>query len=405
MTPKRFMIIAGEASGDLLAAELVQELRRQFPGASTYTHDAQPLQADLAPRFFGAGGPRMAAAGVELAFDLVSHAVVGITDVLKNYGKFRRMFGELLTLARNREPDVIVCVDYAGFNRRFAHAVKKQVRARRGVFNNWEPKIVQYVSPQVWASREGRAYKMARDFDLLLSIFPFEKAWYAARTPRLRVVFVGHPLLDRHRAADRNQGTSTAAGASPVIALLPGSRQGELDRHLPVMIEAFKTIQAALPSARGIVALPGENLAAQARRGAPAGVSVQVGGLAELLAQASLAIASTGTVTMECALFRVPTVALYMTSWTNYQIGKRLIHVRYLAMPNLLAGEEVFPEFIQDAAPPPNIARAALDLLRDELRRAAVRARLDDIVAALGGPGASARAAREILALLPATKA
>jgi lipid-A-disaccharide synthase len=173
------MIIAGEASGDLLAAELVSALRGQLP-------DAQ---------FFGAGGAKMSAAGVELAFDLTQHSVIGITDVLKKYFEFRRLFNQLLALAIERKPDVVIGVDYGGFNLRFGQAVKKYVRDNP--FVNWNPKIVQFVSPQVWASRPGRANKLARDYDLLLSIFPFEKEWYAKRVPQLRVEFVGHPMIGR----------------------------------------------------------------------------------------------------------------------------------------------------------------------------------------------------------------
>src|SRR4051812_13854094 len=193
------MVIAGEASGDMLAAELVQALRGEFASATpALSRDFQPLRTTLEPRFFGAGGPRMAEAGVELAFDMTKHAVIGLFDAIKHYGKFRRLFNELFRLALDRQPDIIICVDFAGFNRRFAHAVRQFVRQRTDWFHDWNPKIVQYVSPQVWASRESRSYQIAEDYDLVLSIFPFEKEWYARRVPRLRVVFVGHPILDRY---------------------------------------------------------------------------------------------------------------------------------------------------------------------------------------------------------------
>src|SRR5690349_4775250 len=199
MKPKSFMLIADEASGDLLASELVQGIRQQLNDVEAQpTHDFQPLHTSLAPRFFGAGGPRMEAAGVELAFDMTAHSVIGLSDVLKNYFKFRRLFMRLFRLALDREPDVIICVDFSGFNRRFGHEIKKYVRARLDWFHDWNPKLIQYVSPQVWASREGRAYQMAKDFDLLLSIFPFEKDWYVERVPQLQVEFVGNPIIDRY---------------------------------------------------------------------------------------------------------------------------------------------------------------------------------------------------------------
>src|SRR6266566_9817816 len=183
-----FMLIAGEASGDLLAAELVKALK-QSPEIR-----AMPFP----PEFFGAGGPKMAEAGVELEVNLTQHTVIGLTDALKNYWQFKRIFDQLVHLATEREPDVIICVDFSGFNRRFAGAIRKHVRARRGTFLNWDPKIVQYVSPQVWASRPSRAHQLERDVDLLLSIFPFEREWYATRAPGLRVEFVGHPIVDRY---------------------------------------------------------------------------------------------------------------------------------------------------------------------------------------------------------------
>src|SRR4051812_21017374 len=130
------MLIAGEASGDLLAAELVHALRQEFNGAEAVrTRDYQPLHSDLEPSFFGAGGPCMAAAGVKLAFDMTEHSVIGIIDALKNYPKFRRLFNRLYRLALEREPDAIICVDFSGFNRRFAHAIRGHVRSHQGWFH------------------------------------------------------------------------------------------------------------------------------------------------------------------------------------------------------------------------------------------------------------------------------
>ena len=342
------MLIAGEASGDLLAAELVVALRAGIGALPTYQDQVQPLSADLAPRFFGAGGPRMAEAGVELAFDLTLHSVTGLSDVLKNYRKFRRLFNQLLTLAKDREPDAIICIDFSGFNRRFAAAIKGYIRARRGTFNNWNPKIIQYVSPQVWASREDRVWQVARDFDLLLSILPFEKDWYAARVPELRAEFVGHPIIDRHQGMPTNPAAASECQAipssilhppsSPSILLLPGNAWGELKQHLPVMLEALKLIQTTIPNTRATMVLPTESLLAHVKGCAlPSSLEIRCGGLAFGSGDTDVAIASTGTVTLECAYFRVPTVAMYRTSWSTYQIGKRLIKVKYLAMQNLLA--------------------------------------------------------------------
>ena len=399
------MLIAGEASGDMLAAELVRALRQALPemGAGPTT-DCQPLHASLEPRFFGAGGPQMAAAGVELALDMTAHSVIGLSEALRNYLKFRRLFHQLFQLALERQPDAIICVDFSGFNRRFAHAIRQYTRARADWFHDWNPKIIQYVSPQVWASREGRAYQMARDYDLVLSIFPFEKAWYAKRVPQLRVEFIGHPIAERYGGVRGGLREGRRDLATPMVLLLPGSRPDELRRHLPVMLDALGLMRAKLPNLRAQMVLLNAVLVQQAKAfNLPAHLQVQTADLPKALAEADVAIASTGTVTTECAYFGVPTVALYKTSWSTWQIARRIVKVKYGAMPNLLADEEIFPEFIQDAATPENLARAALELLRDEARRAKVKARLADIVAALGGPGATRHAAQAIVATLKAT--
>jgi len=381
------MLIAGEASGDLLAAELVAALRGQLP---------------VAPVCFGAGGPKMAAAGVDLAFDLTQHSVIGISDVLKKYFAFRRLFHQLLALAIERKPDVIIGIDFGGFNLRFGQAVKQYVR--ENPFSQWDPKIVQFVSPQVWASRPSRADQLARDYNLLLSIFPFEQAWYAQRVPKLRVEFVGHPMIGRFTNNDLRLsrgvvGDSSIGNRKSQILLLPGSRKSELQRHLPVMLAALKTIHEKLPAVRAKMVLPNPALGALAKS-LGANLEIQIGELPWALAEADVALASTGTVTMECAFFGVPTVTLYKTSWLTYQIAKRIVTVKSLTMPNLLAGETVYPEFIQNEATPENLARAVLELLEDEVRRTQIQGQLAKIIGSLGSPGAPQRAAAAILNLL-----
>jgi lipid-A-disaccharide synthase len=379
------MLIAGEASGDRLAAELVTALR----AAPQLRDDPWPAE------FFGAGGPHMARAGVQLAFDLTQHSVIGISEVAKKYFEFRRLFKLLLRLAIESRPDVIIGVDYGGFNLRFARVIKNHIRKHRGEFNNWNPRIVQYVSPQVWASRAGRAQQMAEDHDLLLSIFPFEKDWYAQHAPGLRVEFVGHRLAERRQAPGAGR-EGSAAG----LLLLPGSRADELRRHLPVLLEALKLIRKDAPHLAAKMVLPNDTMAVQAKAmGLPDGLQIQVGDLAGALAQADVAITKSGTVTLECAAAGVPAVVFYKTSWPTYFIGKQIITVKYLAMPNLLADEELYPEFIQSQATPENIAAAALDLIRNEPRRQEIKAKLAKVIASLGAAGASERAAAAVLSL------
>ncbi len=311
------------------------------------------------------------------------------------------MGDELLALAIGRKPDFVIGVDYGGFNLRFGHAVKEYLRGNP--FSKWTPKLVQFVSPQVWASRPGRARQIAADYDLLLSIFPFEKDWYAQRVPQLRVEFVGHPMIGRFASDDLrfvrrpNQDASIANRLSNIL-LLPGSRRSELKHHLAVMLNALKLIQAEQPAARAKMVLPTPELR-QLAQSLGADLEIQIGELPWALAEADVVISKTGTVTMECAFFGVPTVALYKKPLLGLALALRIITVKSLTMPNLLAGEEVFPEFLQKAATPENLARAALDLLQNESRREKIKAQLAKIVSSLGEPGAPKRAAAAILNL------
>ncbi len=395
------MFIAGEASGDAHGAALAPLLHRELDLAPGGSPDQQPLGASLRPRFFGAGGPRMKAAGIELELDLTAHSVIGVSDVFRQYFKFRRFFHQLFKLAVDRQPELVVCIDFSGFNRRFVRAIRQHTRSGSTSFTNWQPRIVQYISPQVWASRAGRANQMARDYDLLLSIFPFEQPWYAERVPGFRVEFIGHPMVEWYKDTPRRD--HRIPGHPPLVLLLPGSRTDELRRHLPVMIGALGLIRAAMPEVRARMVLPRESLAQQARtERLPSNLEVRTGGLVDSLREADVALASTGTVTLECAWFGLPTVALYKTSWSTYEIGKRIVKVNHLAMPNILAGEVLFPEFIQHAATPENVSTAALSLLTDLARRQHVISRLEEIRSHLGTPGASLRAAHAIASLLDA---
>ena len=373
------MLIAGEASGDMLGSELIAALRTHPQGQ--------------AAKFFGVGGPLMQAAGMELIFDFTRHAVFGL-EALKRIVQFRRQFNFLADLAMERRPDCVIGVDFGGFNSRFAEAMK-----RRAVGSgDWRPQLVQFVSPQVWASRPWRAAKLARNLDLLLTIFPFEKDWYARREPGLRVQFVGHPLVDRYAAAPSAANPTSARGRK--IVFLPGSRPSELKRHLPVMREVLTRIRTAIPEVEPVMVLPAR-LAEMARQiGLPAAEFSVRDDLAAELRTAELAIAKSGTVTLECAYFQVPTIAMYKTSAITYAIAKRIVQVPWIAMPNILANEEVFPEFVQGRATADNIARAALELLRDTARRNEVKAKLAGLARGLGQPGAARRAAGGIMDLL-----
>jgi lipid-A-disaccharide synthase len=186
------------------------------------------------------------------------------------------------------------------------------------------------------------------------------------------------------------------------VVLLPGSRADEVRRHLPVLTGAFELLRRELPSLRGKLILPNDTLAQSTRAfGMPQGLELQVGGLHEALADSDVALTKSGTITMECAFHGVPAVVLYIASWPEYLIAKQILTVKYLAMPNLLMDDLIYPEFIQHAATPENLSRAALELLRDDTRRKSVHAKLARAVASLGQPGATERAADAILSLLP----
>jgi lipid-A-disaccharide synthase len=376
MTPRTIMIVAGDPSGDVNAAGLVKALAAVFPGAA----------------FIGAGGPAMAEAGVQLSFNLTADASIGPVDIIKKLGLFRERCRQLAALAAARRPELVVLVDFYTFNHRLA----RQIRESAGRVTGWTPKLVQYTSPQVWASRPGRAEILARDIDLLLCFFPFEKDWYARRGTKMRVEFVGHPMFDRYAAPQKNPPNPADV---PTIVLLPGSRTGELKRHLPVMLEAARQIESARPARFKLVAADERIASALQLPGKPK-LEVQTGRLADALSSATLAIACTGTVTMECGYFGVPTVALYKTSPLFFAVARQLVTVRFLAMPNLLANEMIFPEFVQGQATGGNLARASLELLGDAPRQAAVRARLQQLVNSLGGPGSTQRAAAMIAQLV-----
>ena len=387
------MMSAGEASGDLLAAEWVRSFRA--------------IAGPVPPIFFGAGGANMAAAGVELSVDLTRHALIGIPT----YGQYRRLRhirDALIAEAVRRQPDLFIGVDFFGFNGSLAREIRAASSDATRPFHNWRPKIVQYVSPQVWASRPGRAQRMSQSHDLLLSILPFEKEWYRQQAPTLRVEFVGHPLVDRHRHRPIRQ-----EAIPREIVLLPGSRKGELLRHLPLVLEAGERLKREFDVVPRLILPHSLDLGPfSTLLSKYPGIELQRGGLSEALTRAALALACTGTVTLECAWHGVPTIAFYRTSKTTFEIGKRLVTVRYLAMPNLLAcgvgstdqpgSSPVVPELIQDDATPERLVAMASEWLKNQGVREQVGLRMRAVTETLGELGASDRAARTVLKLINA---
>lgn len=349
---RKVMFIAGEASGDANAAPIVAALRSHV-------------------EVFGAGGPKMKAAGMELLLDLTEHAVVGLVEVLKNYGKFKRIFDDLIAAAEQRRPDAVVLVDFPGFNLRFARQMK-----RRGI------KVIYYISPQLWAWHASRAKQIESDVELMLTIFPFEKAWYAEHAPKLRVEFVGHPLAERiHESNSRTEN---------LVLLLPGSREREVAKLWPILIK----IVEMMPAAKFIAAAVDDLTAGMMKHPR---VEVQVGAARALMQRATLAIVASGTATMECAFSGCAMIVVYKVNWLTYLVGRALVTVDWLGMPNVIAGREVVPEFVQHHAQPQQIAGVAKQLLADAAKREAMRRELAAVVKSLTGSGAGKSAAELIL--------
>jgi lipid-A-disaccharide synthase len=371
--PLTLLMVAGEASGDAHGAELIQALREERPNI----------------RIIGVGGPKMAAAGQEQLFDLSVHAVVGLTQVIRHYFKFRYFFGRVLALARRENPQATVLIDYPGFNLRLAAKLRRELPGSRTIF---------YISPQVWAWKAGRVKAMEKLLDLLLVILPFEKAWFAQASPSLNVNFVGHPMLDRVKRIE---------GAEPNpewIALLPGSRRSEVESHLPVLWEAARIMATRRPGLKFVLLSPNEKVqdlshAMTAHLPAPNfSIEFNVGYAVSHLSRCALAIVASGTASLECAVVGIPQIVVYRVDPLTWAVGKRLVKVNHLSMVNVMAGEEVVPELLQEKMQPDAIASHALELLGNRKRREAMKQRVADIVATLGGPGASKRAAHAILA-------
>ncbi|HUJ10558.1 MAG TPA: lipid-A-disaccharide synthase [Verrucomicrobiae bacterium] len=359
---RRLMFVVGEASADAHAAELIKCLRTQAPGCQV----------------FGAGGSKMKAAGMELLVDLTEHAVVGVVEPLRNYFNLKRIFNSLLAEAERRRPDALVLVDFSGFNLRFASAVKSRLPST---------KIIYYISPQVWASRPGRARRIERDVDLMLCIFPFEKDWYAKHAPKLKVEFVGHPFAERIRESGvRSQ------KLDKLILLLPGSREREVKKIWPIMA---KVVDLMPDDVRFVAAAVNRAMAAKMKH---TRVTVEVGKAQELMQRATIAITKSGTATMECAFHGCPMVVVYKVNWLTYLVGRMVVTVNWLAMPNVIANRAVVPEFIQGDAKPDRVAAVVREFLENAAKREAMQKELASVVSDLGDPGASERAARLILA-------
>jgi len=373
----RIGIVAGEPSGDHLAAGLIEAIRRRAP------------QTDFA----GMAGPRMVAAGCEQRFSIDQLSVVGFVEVLRQYPRLRRLRDEVVRSMLDDRPDVFVGVDVPDF----VLGIETRLRAA-GV------RTVHFVSPTVWAWRPGRVDTVARAADLLLCIFPFEPAYYEGR--ELRCEFVGHPLADEFpleidRAAQRER-LGLEADAR-VLALLPGSRMQELRLCSRAFLEAAARVVAQDPSIRVLCAPLDARAQAyiesERARWTPGLALVQHPGASrELLCAADCALITSGTTTVEALLAKCPSVVAYRMNWASYLIARALVRTPYIAMANIIAGRELFPEFVQGAAQAAPMADALLGWLSDAERVRALRAHCAALHAEMRR-GAADRAAEAVLAL------
>ena len=368
MNPKRIYIIAGEASGDAHGAVLMKEIAA--------------LVSDV--QFFGAGGPEMRLIAGNHFMDWTQEAVVGLWDVLVKYPYFREKFYRMYREIRQLEPDTVIFVDYPGFNLRLAHYLRRK---------QYAGKLIYYISPQVWAWNRSRIPRMAGFLDLMICIFPFEKSLYEASG--LRTEFVGHPMveeLEPHRIYEpRNP---------KLIALLPGSRNREIRRIFPVMLDAAKLlrrkdatiqVEASAASERGR-----ELMRKLSRESGLSDLPIGLKNAYDVMQRAFVGMVASGTATLESSFFQLPFVLIYKVSWLSYIPGRMLIRVNHLGMPNILAGKEIIPEFIQHKAVADRIADAVRQLCNDPMQRDAMIREMGRVIKLLGEKGAARRAAEAV---------
>lgn len=373
------MLSAGESSGDQHAANLFLELKKMRP--------------DI--RGIGMGSTFMVAAGIDVRFDSAAIAVIGVVEVIKHYAEIRRALKLMQRILEDERPDLLICVDYKEFNFKLAKFAKKL-----GI------KVLFYVSPQVWAWRPGRVKKYGQVIDMMAVIFPFETAYYEAEQVPVR--YVGHPSVDKVQPVNAKADDFSLFGlssANAVVGIMPGSRLGEIKRMLPVMLKAAEAILAVMPSAQFI--LPQAN-------------SIKDETLHTYLQQSSLKITviknrpydvmqccdaimtTSGTATLEIALLTVPMVIAYRLSPITYWLGRLLVKIPFIGLPNIVAGKRIIQEFIQHDATPEHLSAEILRILIDKTYSQRMRAELKEVKERLGQGGGSKKMAELALEMIEA---
>lgn len=363
---KRIFFVAGESSGDIHGSNLITALREHSPD----------IQCE------GLGGPRMEQVGMKLQHDLASRAIMGFTEVIKSFGYISSIFLETRQYLTEHPPDVLVLIDYPGFNIRLA----KEAKAL-GI------PVVFYISPQVWAWKKGRIQTLARCVDKMLVILPFEKELYDDAD--LDCTFVGHPLLDHIALYTPDPAFDDGR---MTIGLMPGSREQEIQRIYPIMLAVAQGIREQYPDARFVTPCVDTNRAAQVRELAgDFPVDVVEDHFYDLLHSARYCLVASGTATLETALFDVPMAVLYKVTGLTYWLARWFIQVDAISLVNILAEKHIVPEFIQGDATPASILQEALSIIDDTPERQTMLQELSQIRATLGDGGASQKAAAEIM--------
>ena len=369
----KILISAGEASGDIHAAAVTAALKK----------------IDSAIEVFGMGGDALRAAGGEVLFDIKDHGVMGFVEVIKKLPDLFKLRSDFARVMDERNPDCLVVVDYPGFNMKLA-----KVAHDKGI------PVVSYIAPSAWAWNKGRAKNVAKIVDKVACIFPFEYDVYEeAGAP---VEFVGHPLLDIvHPTMERAEAEAWAGkeAGHPLVLLMPGSRLMEIEKMLPTLLEGAKLLKKQLPEVQFAMpragTIPLELLQSKIKA---SGLEIKIteGHNYDLFSVADLALATSGTVTLEAALCGLPSVIVYRTSALNAFIARRVINIPNIGLPNIVAGRQILPELLQEDFTPANVANTAVELLAPE-RRPQLEANLAYMKARLGEPGAVNRVAQLIL--------
>ncbi len=368
----KVMIIAGEASGDLHGAGVVRELKRRDPNCE----------------IFGIGGDKMQAAGMMNIYHIRELAVMGFWEVIQHLPLLRSVERTLEVVIRGKRPEVLLLIDYPGFNLRFAEKARKE-----GV------KIIYYISPQVWAWNPGRVKKMRSLIDKMLVVFPFEEEIY--KKEGIDVEFVGHPLLEVLGETQGRDEFCTRYGfdrSKQILGLFPGSRKQELERIFPAMLGAARRIhqKKSVNVAVGISSVLDMEYARSFLRG-DFPVQLIQNATYDVMKNSDLALVTSGTATLETGFYQTPMIVVYKTSFLSYVIGKMLIRIKNIGLVNIIAGETVVPEFIQGRVHPEKLAAEALAMLDDPARLKAIASKLGCVKERLGAPGASRRVAETVL--------